>query len=903
MLRHSLFAILVLTVALGCSGSKKKTGTLCQTDGECTGGLCLGGQCVALTACSNQSECQAGVCSQGYCWSERCGTGTDSGQVCPDYAECLDGYCVRKSTEADTSTPDTRDSGSETQCNIDADCLGKVGTVGQCEKPSCQSGTCVKVNKPADATCDDGDACTSGDKCDGNGSCSAGTFSCECKTDQDCLKLSDACNQGGCDTVTHTCVKLPINENDPCDDNNACTTGTTCQNGVCGGGTNPCNVQGDPCKGSSVCTENNGQPVCDYSQNDTKSCDDKSSCTVTDACSAGVCVGTGNPCQEPTNDCRKDALCVKVSDTTHTCDYSPNNGNNCSDQNECTGPQDTCDGSTGTCVGAIMPLGSPCSSVAKEPTFCGFYGDCVPLVSKSFTPDNGQTAFTLGPVCLPGGTEPAFAMLHYMTNAQQGYGDANYSFYTLDNGTMTSSKSLATFQYDIPPEMVCSGTFATIHSDCCGEDYMFASYDTGTWADEDPAGTTNRSTLDEALRTILASPTGIRFYQIYAMLQLGGTTWFAGSGNNRANSPNTYNHLVKCDKSGCVAEIIADLPVMDFYYYDHAALHGVVDGTSNLLWTASYGDTTSAWYLSFYNGSKWILDCDGSNPANSCVSNDTAYIYDLNRGFTDIHGVKSNIWLVGSALVTRLNGAFPLSETVSCTPETEALLCANGSTCTANSCTAANTSIGRLLHDDGTGWKQIAAIPSTKLLREDSTVKVDAYDYVFERVRLVQNNSVVMIQGHYRACIDPTDDQTNDCFDATRNVTVKKRSFLVFYYPGSDTWSQMYPIGDGVQMMCCNGGTCPEVTTPAPSHTLPSCGSDNIVTRALVFGMSGIGVRDTGSSTQVYLLENRPRLLPCGSVSDCPNTTDWSCNAGYCENLNYDHTSPMVHSILSSPNP
>ena len=145
MKTHLLWtAIFVLLFSLGCSGGKKKTGTLCQADNDCTGGgLCLGGTCVALTACTSQSECGNGVCSQGYCWSEACGG--DGAQSCPDYAECLEGYCVRKSSETDAT--DGKDTSSENECNVDTDCSAKLGTLGSCEKPSCLNGVCLKVKK------------------------------------------------------------------------------------------------------------------------------------------------------------------------------------------------------------------------------------------------------------------------------------------------------------------------------------------------------------------------------------------------------------------------------------------------------------------------------------------------------------------------------------------------------------------------------------------------------------------------------------------------------------------------------------------------------------------------------------------------------------------------------------
>jgi hypothetical protein len=84
-------------------------------------------------------------------------------------------------------------------------------------------GTCKNVENGT--SCEDGDVCTLGDTCQG-GTCQAGPI----KT---CNQCQVCANVGG----VATCVADTSKNGQQCNDNNACTTGETCQNGVCTGGT------------------------------------------------------------------------------------------------------------------------------------------------------------------------------------------------------------------------------------------------------------------------------------------------------------------------------------------------------------------------------------------------------------------------------------------------------------------------------------------------------------------------------------------------------------------------------------------------------------------------------------------------------------------------------------------
>src|SRR5262249_50197867 len=173
--------------------------------------------------------------------------------------------------------------------------------------------------------CNDNNACTTGDTCSG-GSCHGGP-PLDCVDNNPCT--DDNCNpNSGCENP---------NNSDPCDDGNACTNGDVCSGGQCTPGTpvvcndgNPCTD--DDCNPSSGCvTTNNTDP-----------CDDGDGCTVGDACSGGQCEpGTPKTCSDQ-NPCTDDT-CVSPSGD---CQFV-NNASPCSDGDNCT-ENDVC--TNGSCV-------------------------------------------------------------------------------------------------------------------------------------------------------------------------------------------------------------------------------------------------------------------------------------------------------------------------------------------------------------------------------------------------------------------------------------------------------------------------------------------------------------------------------------------------------------------------
>jgi len=96
-----------------------------------------------------------------------------------------------------------------------------------------------------------------------------------------------------------------------CDDSNRCTSGDTCQAGVCKGVDVVCPAPTACQIGNGVCNPATGQ--CSHQQKtDGSGCDDGYHCTIGDTCKSGVCVPGPNKCctnlHTPKSKC---GICVK----------------------------------------------------------------------------------------------------------------------------------------------------------------------------------------------------------------------------------------------------------------------------------------------------------------------------------------------------------------------------------------------------------------------------------------------------------------------------------------------------------------------------------------------------------------------------------------------------------------
>lgn len=336
------------------------TARICNDNNPCTTDACLptggcsytpvanGTACNDNTACTSGDSCQSGVC-------------TGTAVTCPDDANvCTTAAChpVTGCYQAANTAP--CDDGNA--CTLNDVCAGGLCSAGTlkdcsdgnpCTNDLCSASTGACSYAFNTASCNDNNPCTTGDVCS-SGVC-RGTGTVNCDDGNPCT--TDSCQPGV------GCVHTSVTNGTACNDNSVCTTGDSCQSGVCiGGSTISCPDDGNVCT-IAACHPATG---C-YQTNNSASCNDGNACTLNDACSGGVCSGTAKNCSD-SNPCTND-LC---NATTGACFYT-NNTASCSDGNPCT-TGDTCAG--GACQPGTGSLNcddnNPCTADSCNPA-----GGCV----------------------------------------------------------------------------------------------------------------------------------------------------------------------------------------------------------------------------------------------------------------------------------------------------------------------------------------------------------------------------------------------------------------------------------------------------------------------------------------------------------------------------------------------
>ena len=227
--------------------------------GACINGVCgklatnEAGACEDGIGCTENDSCKAGVCVGG------------SPKFCPSTSSCSIGSCDLM-TDACIQVPgnDGASCSDDDACTLPGTCSAGTcqpgGPVdcsfldGTCSEGYCDSGLGCKVKPKNDGTpCDDNLYCTVQDTCNA-GVCSG--------IPNTCAAPGDVCMIGSCNEAMKTCVAVPGNNGSACNDSNECTTGETCNNGVCQGGV----------------PTNNGV-----------ACDDHDGCTIGTTCANGTC--------------------------------------------------------------------------------------------------------------------------------------------------------------------------------------------------------------------------------------------------------------------------------------------------------------------------------------------------------------------------------------------------------------------------------------------------------------------------------------------------------------------------------------------------------------------------------------------------------------------------------------
>ena len=342
-----------------CAGLAKDCAEL---DSQCTQGICNGlGECVEKLlqktcddgdGCTQVDVCQAGQCVGGD--PKDCSvlnTACSIGVCQPDTGNCLTapGSSGAVCNDQDPCT-------SDDVCNAGV-CGGTGKDCGAAALP-CQIGTCNPDNgaclsKPSallDGTgCDDGDFCTTGDLCI-EGECTGGP--------KDCSEFAEDCMASFCDALNETCATEPVPNGTACDDGKACTQLDECIGGFCSG-TQPtdCSDLDGPC-GAGFCSEVSGGSCEVDATPDGEACDDVDLCTSGDTCQGGVCSGTLLDCTSINTDCQVGACDPATGECTP--DPVPA-GALCDDGVECT-VGDQCSG--GACQPGT-PVDCPCPGPAR----------------------------------------------------------------------------------------------------------------------------------------------------------------------------------------------------------------------------------------------------------------------------------------------------------------------------------------------------------------------------------------------------------------------------------------------------------------------------------------------------------------------------------------------------------
>ena len=273
----------------------------------------------------------------------------------------------------------------------------------------CKPGTCVKGNcvVPADASCDDGNACTS-DLCDAGGCHNVALNVGACDPKDACV-VDASCQEG-------QCKGLAVNF----DDGNVCTldgcdkvTGIwhdIASNACCNGGVSLCDD-------GNVCTDDNcgtGTRACLNTPNQA-GCDDNDPCTVNDTCSNKACHGTPRNCNDG-NACTVDSCSGgKCLHTAALDGAGCDDGLACSTNDHCLSGQCVADMSGCQCTPNFSPAVSKVVSLGIAQT--GFPGDGLDLDFNAATcsPGLDQTP----PTC-SGGIQNALGIIAGLSVATDG---------------------------------------------------------------------------------------------------------------------------------------------------------------------------------------------------------------------------------------------------------------------------------------------------------------------------------------------------------------------------------------------------------------------------------------------------------------------------------------------------
>ncbi|MSQ81776.1 MAG: hypothetical protein EXR77_02525 [Myxococcales bacterium] len=346
-----------------------------KTDGKCKiSNSLVTISCDDNNLCTTGDHCQDGACMAG---ANTCKCTEDKECASFEDANLCNGtlYCSKAklpfSCEINPSTVVQCGDGNDTVCATNA-----------CDP---KAGTCKMVPTANGTLCDADDfACTTGDACKG-GVCTAGPNQCKCEISADCGKQEDgnlcngtlyceksaqpfvcnvnpatltvcqtvddtACLENLCVAASGKCQKTSVHQGQTCDgDGDVCTSGDSCNLGVCQIGPNTCQCTSDAncakyedgnlCNGTLHCDKSAAPFLCKLNPatviscaadknmlciknlcqaktgqcvvgplGDGSLCDDGDPCSVSDVCGQGQCAGS------PICGCQDDGDCATFDD-------------------------------------------------------------------------------------------------------------------------------------------------------------------------------------------------------------------------------------------------------------------------------------------------------------------------------------------------------------------------------------------------------------------------------------------------------------------------------------------------------------------------------------------------------------------------------------------------------------
>ncbi|RKH60955.1 putative metal-binding motif-containing protein, partial [Corallococcus aberystwythensis] len=213
---------------------------------------------------------------------------------------------------------DCQDSNPDVHPDIEESCDSRVDL--NCnQRVGCQEAGC------GGQTCNDGDACTTGDHCEGSG------LEAQCLPSQTtkCTQPTGVCDAPqACNPNTGVCEATASTVGKSCDDGNLCTDTDTCgADGKCGGTARTCVTTGQCVENQGTCNPATGACVF-TSRPNTTPCQDPLTCTTGDRCDgSGNCVGTPGtcvpqPCYRVKQQCTTSTECEYEVDLNGACTTS-----------------------------------------------------------------------------------------------------------------------------------------------------------------------------------------------------------------------------------------------------------------------------------------------------------------------------------------------------------------------------------------------------------------------------------------------------------------------------------------------------------------------------------------------------------------------------------------------------